>query len=195
MGLPPTQGHSNLRLPNTTNMYYNHRLDNIIQQHNLNINNYYNNYGYCQRHIPNKKCHNLNLPHNNQFCTHRNGDLYPNYCNYERMHYDEFQTYDEFDNALPTQQISRQQSLGSLEPSANSSRNSISHDTKCSHNWFTEERRTTYLCICKNVRRTLCFHNILTRHMKRVRFNRNILNKLSNQANGFYHGFLSNKST
>lgn len=50
MGLPPTQGHNNLRLPNTTNMYYNHRLDNIQQHNSCNNQHHFFYHYYYQNH-------------------------------------------------------------------------------------------------------------------------------------------------
>lgn len=44
------QGHSNLRLPNT-NMYYNHRLDNIPQHHSYNYNHHHLYYQYRQQQV------------------------------------------------------------------------------------------------------------------------------------------------
>lgn len=50
MGLPPTQGHNNLRLPNTSNMYYNHRLDNILQHNSYNNQHHFFYHYYYQNH-------------------------------------------------------------------------------------------------------------------------------------------------
>lgn len=186
MGLPPTQGHSNLRLPNTSNMYYNHRLDNIIQQHNS------YNYCYYQRHNPNNNYH--DLLHTNQLY---NGDVYPYYLKYR--YYNQMDDnrslhlYDECSD--PILRHSSPISLICQRPCLDS--NSLSDDVDlCSRNWCEKERITAqnYLCICRNFRYALCFENILTRHIKRVRFNRNILSKMSMRANGLCRGFLSNKS-